>query len=346
MSHLKQRIENNCLNCNAIVDGKFCSVCGQENIEPAESAWHLVTHFFNDITHFDGKFFSTLKFLILKPGFLSGEYKMGRRASYLNPIRMYVFTSAIFFLIFFSVYHFDNVLSSPQKFNGKTTKLIAAMDSADFSDFTKDINKGVPMSRQQFEYYKDTVSFKNAINFSDGYKTKTEYDSLIKAGKIQDYWLKREMIYKQFEINEKYKSDPNKILNSLVIIFIHNIPQMLFISLPLFALFLMLLYWSRKEFYYASHAIFSIHLYIFIFIDLLLIMLLNKLASMEHLSWLNFVIIFFYIYIFFYMYKAMRNFYGQRRGKTILKFILLNSWNFLIVMILFICFLFLSFLKI
>src|SRR5258708_16144972 len=38
-----------------------------------------------------------------KPGFLSAEYMAGRRATYLNPIRMYVFTSAIFFLIFFSL---------------------------------------------------------------------------------------------------------------------------------------------------------------------------------------------------------------------------------------------------
>jgi len=81
--------------------GRYCHVCGQENVEPKESFWHLLTHFFNDITHFDGKFFITLKDLLFKPGFLSKEYMIGRRASYLNPVRMYVFTSAIFFLLFF-----------------------------------------------------------------------------------------------------------------------------------------------------------------------------------------------------------------------------------------------------
>jgi hypothetical protein len=65
--------------------------------------WHLVQHFFNDITHFDGKFFSTVKLLLRKPGFLSAEYIAGRRMSYLNPIRMYVFTSAFFFIILFSL---------------------------------------------------------------------------------------------------------------------------------------------------------------------------------------------------------------------------------------------------
>lgn len=83
--------------------GRYCHVCGQENLEPKETVWHLVQHFFNDITHFDGKFFATVKYLLRKPGFLSAEYVAGRRASYLNPIRMYVFTSAIFFITLYAI---------------------------------------------------------------------------------------------------------------------------------------------------------------------------------------------------------------------------------------------------
>jgi len=103
VSHLKERKEKNCLNCQATVIGRYCHICGQENLEPKETVWHLVQHFFNDITHFDGKFFATVKFLLRKPGFLSAEYVAGRRASYLNPIRMYVFTSAFFFIILYSL---------------------------------------------------------------------------------------------------------------------------------------------------------------------------------------------------------------------------------------------------
>ena len=111
MSHSKERKEKTCLNCQASLIGRYCHQCGQENLEPKETVWHLVTHFFNDITHFDGKFFSTGKFLITRPGFLSLEYMQGRRASYLNPIRMYVFTSAFFFLLFFSLASPDKILN-------------------------------------------------------------------------------------------------------------------------------------------------------------------------------------------------------------------------------------------
>ena len=115
MSHLKERKEKNCLNCQTEVVGRYCHHCGQQNLEPKETVWHLIQHFFNDITHFDGKFFETVKYLLRKPGFLSREYMRGRRMTYLNPIRMYVFTSAIFFILLFS-------LSKPEVMVSKRAK--------------------------------------------------------------------------------------------------------------------------------------------------------------------------------------------------------------------------------
>ena len=77
MSHLARRKETNCLNCGTTVIGAYCHVCGQEKLEPKESLWYLIVHFFNDVTHFDGKFFSSLKDILFKPGFLSKEYMKG-----------------------------------------------------------------------------------------------------------------------------------------------------------------------------------------------------------------------------------------------------------------------------
>lgn len=100
MSHYKERTKKNCLHCNAEVEGRICSICWQENIEVKETFWRIICHFFEDITHYDGKFLSTLKLLLIKSGFLPSEYLSVRRARYLQPIRLYVFTAAFFFLIF------------------------------------------------------------------------------------------------------------------------------------------------------------------------------------------------------------------------------------------------------
>ncbi|MEP7255787.1 MAG: DUF3667 domain-containing protein [Ferruginibacter sp.] len=351
MSHLKERKEKNCLNCNAELQGRYCHVCGQENLEPKESVWDLISHFFKDITHFDGKFFSTVKYLITRPGFLSKEYMLGRRASYVNPIRMYIFTSAFFFLIFFSFLKLDNRTLITSEMNKKTYPQIEAMDSLAFDAFTKNVNKedgkpAIPMSRIEFKKYFDSSVNKSGIHFTRSeYKSKTEYDSVLKSGKKHHNWWQQQLIYKEIEINEKFKNNPREATSSFISIFIHSLPQMFFISLPLFAFLLKLLYIRRKEYYYVNHGIFSIHFYIFIFIAMLVMFGLGKLN--DELNWglIKFVEVVMGFSLFFYLYKAMRKFYRQRRGKTILKFLILCFLLLITILLLFTVFLFFSLFK-
>jgi hypothetical protein len=355
VSHFAERGEKSCLNCNALVHGRFCHICGQENIEPKESMWHLITHFFQDITHFDGKFFSSLKLLMTRPGFLSREYMLGRRASYLNPIRMYVFTSAFFFLVFFSVFNIDKEsFVKGGKIDGKTLDSIAAMDSVSFDAFTKKLNKKngkgeVPMSRAELQQFFDSsIANLQAVNFTGNmaYKSRKEYDSLVKAGVEKDNWLVQLFVHKSLEIKEKYKKNPGESVGVLMSTFVHSLPQILFISLPLFAMLLRLLYIRRKNFYYVSHGIFSVHFYIFTFITMLVIFglgRLNKMLDSVIVGVIEGVIV---AGIFFYLYKAMRNFYAQRRAKTVFKFLLLCILLIFLMLLLFLIFILFSFFKI
>jgi len=96
------RTENNCLNCGATLQGKFCHVCGQENLQIKESFGHLMNHAISDYFHFDEQFFNTLKPLLFQPGKLTTEYMAGKRMSYLHPVKMYIFISLIFFVLLFS----------------------------------------------------------------------------------------------------------------------------------------------------------------------------------------------------------------------------------------------------
>ncbi len=352
MSHLEERKEKNCLNCNAQVQGRYCHICGQENIATKETAWHLVSHFFQDITHFDGKFFNTLRYLIWKPGFLSREYMNGRRASYLNPIRMYVFTSAFFFLIFFTFFKTNEVVFSETDVNGKTLTEIIKMDSAHFADFTRKVNRNDnkpdrAMTREEFRNFLDTSIRHSGITvFNHRYKTRAAYDSALANGTENDNWIIRQLVYQVIAINSKYNNNAQEIIAAFKSALLHSLPQMLFISLPLLALLLKLLYRRRKEFYYVSHAILSIHLYIFVFIAMLFLFSIGKLNDGLHWGVLSFINGLMYILIFFYEYKAMRNFYGQRRAKTIAKFLLLNLMFLVVLLLLFVIFTFFSLFKI
>lgn len=334
MSHFRQRKEKNCLNCGTTVIGMYCHNCGQENIEPEESFWHLITHFFEDITHFDGNFFTTLRVLLFRPGFLTREYINGRRSSYLNPIRMYLFTSFIFFLVFFSIYKITEkeISLSP---NIENTERIEKMSQKEFDEYTSTLNKGEPMTREKYKNYIDSVNRTGGIHFSNYiYKNKMEYDSLLANGIKKDNWIKRKLTYKEIAINEKYGKDPKKFSNVFLEILMHSFPQMLFVSLPFAAFFLKLLYFRNKKFYYVSHAIFAIHLYIFLFIVMLIMAGVDELQDYTHWSKVGSINVLLTVTIFFYLYKAMRNFYQQRRAKTILKYFLFLFSFFLLILFL------------
>lgn len=328
MSHLKQRKEKSCLNCNAVINGRYCSICGQENLEPQESVWHLITHFFNDITHFDGKFFSSVKYVVTKPGFLSSEYVAGRRMSYLNPVRFYVFTSFIFFLILFSFF----VKEDDLKLEEKDVAAMSPQDSIKLQEKLKGLDTTLPkdiFKNGKLSSLLDTAknnSSKDNFTFfrvSD-YRDRKQFDSLNKLGLVKEGFFKKGLIDKQFHMMEKYGNDKVKTLNALVDAILHLVPQILFLSLPFFALILKLIYIRRIKYYYVAHIIFTIHFYIFVYIQILLINFVGKIAELTHQNWIDNIAILLGFGIFYYMYRAMRNFYEQGRWKTLMKLSILS----------------------
>ena len=349
MSHLQQRKEDNCLNCGSKVLGRFCPNCGQENVEVKESAIQFIVHFINDITHFDGKFFRTLKDLLFKPGFLSREYMRGRRQRYLNPIRMYLFTSFIFFLVFFTFVHLNDLQMKTDEFtlNKKTMAEVEKMPSEEFEMFTSELNKGKPMTRLDFKNFSDSAKQASGIHFTrESYRDQAQYDSLLKTGTVKDNWFEKKLIRKEIEFNAKFKHDEEQTVQALIDSITHHFPQMLFVSLPFVALLLKLLYIRHKEFYYVSHGIFTLHFYIFVFIVMLLAIFFSRFQSYPYWTWLRYINNFLTFTVFFYLYKAMRNFYQQGRGKTILKYIVfLISFLFLITF-LFVIFILISFFQV
>jgi hypothetical protein len=354
VSHVPQRKEKDCLNCGTTVMGRFCHVCGQENVEPKETFWHMVTHFFYDITHFDSNFFHTVHHLILRPGFLSKEYMSGRRVKYLHPVRMYVFTSAIFFLLFFSWF------KPEESMNKSIDKPLDAKERADYIETLKEKLKkdtGNVRLKLRLALFTDTtkqLTVKDIIeseqrgvriNFTNtDYKSIKEYDSLQEKlpSDKQDGWFKRRFIKKEIDINERYKENPQETMNKLSESILHRLPYMLFVSLPLFALILKLVYVRRKQFYYADHGVFTIHIYIFTFLLLIAVFGFSALRNATGWGFIDFIITALFIILFFYLYKAMRNFYGQRRGKTFIKFVIVALFSLLMLLVLFLLFMFFS----
>lgn len=316
MGHGKLRHENNCLNCNAIVQGTFCGICGQENLDTKESIGALIRHFFEDITHFDGKFFSTLKYLLFKPGYLPAAYMNGKRATYLNPVRMYVFTSFVFFLIMFSFNNFDKKLEEVTKKENIVQINLTNMADSVYEKISRQLNNDsvVPKSVSAAKIARIKKALNKENNSAERYRRSQD------TAKIKDNWVERTISEKLKTLQDKYNGNKTRMGIGIINTFIHYLPQLLFVSLPLMTLILGILYARGRKFNLVNHGIFLIHYYVFMFVVTLLMLgieRVNKILDLGMIDWIQTGI---GIYIMYYFYKALSVFYRQGRAKTILKY--------------------------
>jgi hypothetical protein len=324
MSHGKEREEKVCLNCGEepLYD-RYCHHCGQQNIEPRQTAWDLLTHFFNDITHFDGKFFSTLKHLLIRPGFLSDEYVKGRRTKYLDPVRMYIFISAVFFIAFLSI------VKAPAPPTIKDKPLLDYMDSIRRK---KNVD-GFSLSMISVSKYdKKATIFNVDRELKHGY---AYYDSVQKSlpPAKRDNFLRRAFRRKQIGIYQTYESNPYNFVPNVIVVFLNSISKIFFITLPIFAFILYVMNLRHRRHHYVGHAIFAIHYYCVAFMFLFILLLGLKSAFI--LTDATYPILVYTVIggMAVYLLVAMRRFYKQGWFTTFLKFFLL-SVSFSLVFIL------------
>jgi hypothetical protein len=99
MSSSPSPVHTHCQNCDTPLTGPYCSACGQRDLELHCSLGHLAEEALESFFHFDAKWFRGLRDLLFRPGFLSVEFNAGRRARQVPPLRFYLFTSFVFFVI-------------------------------------------------------------------------------------------------------------------------------------------------------------------------------------------------------------------------------------------------------
>lgn len=90
-----------CTNCGAAGADVFCARCGER--QPGHhdlSVKHLAHDLVHELAHVDSKLFTTLRDLVVRPGFLPGQYFAGRKSRYIPPLRLFLTLFAIQFLAF------------------------------------------------------------------------------------------------------------------------------------------------------------------------------------------------------------------------------------------------------
>lgn len=304
MAHTLRK-DSQCLNCGATVTGRYCSACGQENREPRERFGALIYHFFSDFTHFDSKVFVTVKDLVLRPGFLTGEYLAGRRQRYLHPVRMYIFLSFTYFLCLglANAHSHRTMIEIVQGQQQATEGLQTALDSLTAVQGGPDtgvLHVASDRLGQMLDYIEHASRYPNAAAFDKAQQRLAPERRLTGMGRL--------LMVKWIAWNHTYGDRTKEVLVEKIM---HAIPKVMFFLLPLFALFLLWFY--RKDYLYTDHAIFSIHLHAFYFLLSLVCLLFEFLWPGRLFDMLPLALTFVYLVV------ALRNRYRQTLAPALAK---------------------------
>ncbi len=289
--------------------------------------------FLGSIVVYDSRLRTTLKDLLFRPGVITRNYVKGQRLKYANPFRFFLSVSIIYFLIngFLDVVNPKTEATNGINFNAKLadrafvdshSQNIAQSTSKPFNlaDSLKKMN-----TPKEIEYFSeaDLAAMPFAERYSKRFSLYHDFyekhqiknaevalDSLHHRNTSFNRW-----VYSKNTTVEKIKENPSAFIRYIL----SKIPFFLFFFTPFFAFFFWISY-SKKRHTYMEHMIFIFHIFSFIFLAMLLLLLPDLLLNTK------FFVSCLFIFIGpLYFYKALRNFYGQGRLLTIIKFVFLNT---------------------
>jgi|SRR6218665_1453816 len=352
MSKSPVRKDKTCLNCNYVVENRYCPNCGQENTDTRKTFHHLFVHFFEDLTHYENAFWKTIKNLLLKPASLTREYLSGKRLSYLAPVRLYIFISFVTFFLISVIPNSatDNLIKGDESFTVKTVDKNGK--EKDSVIHRKDLSLPELMKKDEMEQklkkYSNSQQNEGFLNL--GYKNVRELDSLQKYGPKEDKLGEWEynMIKKTLVIKEK--NTKKEMLDKFLEAARHNFPKTLFIYMPLFA-FILWIFHGKRRWYYFDHGIFTLHYFSFLLLCSLILFAFRKTMNCfvdttftDVLSNIgNTVII---VWMFYYFFPAHHRFYGETRLISFLKSIAMFVINSILMSILLVVFIIYTFINI
>jgi hypothetical protein len=315
---MNQQPNPTCLNCDEALSGSFCQHCGQQNLPLKQSLGQLLLVFFGEFFNYDGRFLRSIRLMLSQPGAITLAYLEGKRTSYVNPVRFYLFTSAFYFLVI-------NYLVIPTLDTSPGFKLPSQVHESS--------SEGAAMG------FFDGLNEGLAAGGGDGTQIQTEFESFQAFKANQDSLttekkataLELRFIEKIYELKEKY-GDSTSFTSALGKEVVSRLPQLLLITLPLLALISKLVFFRRKQYWYMDHLVFILHGATSLFLLLFIQQGLEYVAGSTEQGWLEFLSqLLAFVWLGYYL-MSFKRFFGKSWGKTVLLFTWLGIWQLLLLL--------------
>jgi Protein of unknown function (DUF3667) len=334
-----------CENCGAELQGHWCAQCGQAAVEYRRSFRYVVADLLDEFLNWDSKFFTTIALLILKPWRLTNEFLAGKRVRYVNPLRLYLLASILFF---FAVnYGAKRINFDASKLGPKNrADLAAELKKEDLPPAAREKLEALlrdsspspapsPATNTPSPTPAPTASSDVASQPTESANEhKKEYGKIGERPFVAFDDAKSTTPFERWiEARAKEKMGEHGTKMGLFIsTLFSNLPYMMGCCIPLFACVLKVLY-IRRRIFYIDHLIYALHIHTFFYTAIMLIVLatigLNRFAPG---AVAGLVIVFLWIAFVTQIFLSIRYVYRQGWFFTIFKF-LFGGFVYLIVLV-------------
>ncbi|MEL6917812.1 MAG: DUF3667 domain-containing protein [Bacteroidota bacterium] len=337
-----------CTNCGHPLDmsDRYCPNCSQANSTKKLTLKDFFDEFFSSLISYDSKLLKTLSALLIRPGKITADYVAGKRVSYTNPFRFLLSLAIVYFLMLnfngnfgeldrFGMGQKDNPISmgGAKGFHleiqdKETEQGLKMLDSIGFYEsLNQTIDKRDSLilddPSEYFNTFKNTSFWERLSIKQDFFNTLLRKDSVYTFGELSKKYNIEKTYENRTSFNAaksflKVSQQPGSFASELI----SKLPFVIFFFLPVFAVFIWLVY-IRKKYTYTDHLIFSFHNQSLLFILLIISFLIDIVFPVDTGG-------IFLLIFSIYLYKSMRKFYEQGRFKTIVKYMFLNIIFFIL----------------
>ena len=356
-----------CLNCGTTLEGPFCHYCGQPDKNFMRFFPVLLREFLEDFLELDSRFTRTMKPLLFLPGKLTRDYLDGRRFRYTPPLRLYIFSSMIFFILAgmlagdaitidgsdLADSGIGTILSTDAGDPEKLKKIREALDQVD-PELAKELDLAIresmatPETGPAEEPEVDNESRGFIVNLAN--EVEDDDDVININGEPWDKETNPVIIpfmpdFVNDRINDEIEESPQKGKeieanpNLIIDKAFDVLPVVMFVLLPLAALLFKFWYLFARK-YYIEHLILALHNHSFLFVVFLISMLSNSLAGWlepgetgpvtTSVEWITTAIL---LWIPVYFFLSLKRVYMQGWTMTVAKYLVI-SLSYLILLVL------------
>jgi ribosomal protein L32 len=281
-----------CENCGAPLQGHWCAQCGQPAIDYRRSFRHVIADLLDEFLNWDSKFFTTIALLILKPWRLTNEFLAGKRVRYVNPLRLYLLASILFF--FAANFGAKGIRFDLTKFPEEKRAEVAAAIADKREEIEAELKKEGLTPEQRRRAQKALDYLTKATSSATTTPTAEETSSPTPAPGITPAAESSQQTYgpvgdrpfvvfddaksntpfeRWIEVRAKEKMGEHGTKMGLFIsTLFSNLPYMMLCCIPLFAFVLKILY-VRRHIFYIDHLIYALHIHSFAYTGIMLIVL-------------------------------------------------------------------------